>query len=121
MAERVRGRPAGALVRLYPYDWQEPGPPPDAGDYVLSSGGSAYAIVEARLTRRPGRMVLTCLKLAGPSAIPAGARVVDLYWYPRDRKRRVQLHEATLAGKVVDADQLARLGRNPAFGWLASP
>lgn len=84
----MRGAPAGAIVRLSPYDWQDPGPPPDAGDYVVSSGGSAYAIVEARLTRRPGRMVLTCLKLAGPSEIPAGARVVDLFWYPRRRRDR---------------------------------
>lgn len=122
MAERrVRGAPPGAIVRLAPYDWRGADPPPDAGDYVVSSGGSAYAILEARATSRAGRLVLTCLKLAGPSEIPAGARVVDLYWSPRDRRRHVLRHEASLAGKVVGAGQLARLGRAPAFAWLTSP
>lgn len=84
-----RGAPPGAIVRLAPYDWQEPEsePPPASGDYVVSSGGSAYAILDARETRRPRRYVLTCVKLASEEDVPPEARRLGLHWYPRGRRR----------------------------------
>lgn len=80
--------PAGAIVRIAPYDWGFEEPIPAEGDYLVSNGGSAYRIQVARQTRRPGRLALTCLKLAGQDEIPAGARVVGIRWYSRDRKPR---------------------------------
>lgn len=55
------------------------------GDCLVSNGGSAYVILEARQTRRPGRLALRCLKLASTADIPAEARVVGLSWYPRTK------------------------------------
>lgn len=83
----VSGRPVGAVVSIAPYDWHGDEPPPAEDDVVLSTGGTAYLILEARQTRRPGRLALRCLKLGPASAIPEGARVVSLAWARRDRRR----------------------------------
>lgn len=78
--------PPGAIVKLT-YDWHGADPPAD-GDCIVTSGGSAYAILGVRHTGRPGRAALTCLKLDGRGSVPAGARVLELYWYRRERRRR---------------------------------
>lgn len=86
--DAVSGRPIGAVVGIAPYDWRSDEPPPTDGDVVLSTGGTAYLILEARRTLRPGRLALRCLKLGPASAIPEGARVVTLAWARRDRRAR---------------------------------
>lgn len=75
--------PIGAVVRLY-YDHGE-ALPPEPGDCLRSNGGSLYLVLAARLGRRPGRSNLQCLKVATP---PAGALIVPLFWYRRERARR---------------------------------
>jgi hypothetical protein len=76
--------PIGAVVRIGPYDWSGPGMPPAQGDYLLSTGGSAYLVLEATATRRPGRYRLRCLKVDEPAP---GIRCLPLFWYSRDKKR----------------------------------
>lgn len=58
------------------------------GDYITTSGGSAYLVQEVRPSRaRPARRNLVCLRW--PIAeIPDGARRFVLTWYPRARKAR---------------------------------
>lgn len=81
--------PIGALVRLS-MDWSGPEPPPSDGDYVLSNGGTYYAVLDARPTSRRERFALSCIKLGREAAVPAGTRVVSLTWYPRGRRRNCQ-------------------------------
>lgn len=82
--------PPGAIVKLAPFDWYstpDDPEPPGEGDCIVSNGGSAYVILDARQNRnRPDRYTLRCLKLEGASAIPAGTRVIEMTWYPRKRK-----------------------------------
>lgn len=81
----------GAVVGISPYDWgASDEPPPTAGDYILSDGGTAYLVLEARLMARsavPGRYALRCLKIGGVEAIPPGSMVMGLHWYRRDKGR----------------------------------
>lgn len=86
----MRPAPVGAVVGLSPYDWNDDGPGPDEGDYILTTGGTAYRILEAhrvRSTVHPNRYRLRALKLGGADEIPEGVRVLSLRFYRRDRKR----------------------------------
>ena len=70
--------PPGALVSIY-YD----GEPLAPGDYLRTPTGRAYLVAVARVQRRGlhvGRQHLRCLV---SSSIPAGARTLPLFWYPR--------------------------------------
>lgn len=80
--------PNGAHVRLY-YDWDGPPPAPREGDYIRSSAGTVYEIVELHASKRiAGRVNVVCLKHGRAALPPAHARVWPLYWYPRRRRRQ---------------------------------
>lgn len=84
----MRQAAVGAVVTIAPYDWgRRKEPAPREGDFLRSTGGTVYAIVEAVETRRPGRWRLRCVKLGRDAELPDGARVARLSWYPRKRKR----------------------------------
>lgn len=85
----MRGAPAGAVVRLG-YDWHgRSDPPPGEGDYLLSRAGSLYEILDAIPVRGyQARFRLRCLKLDASRDMPGPqARVVDIVWEPRSRRR----------------------------------
>lgn len=79
--------PIGSVVGLH-YDWSGAEPGPRDGDVIVSNGGSVYAVLEARETRRPGRYQLRCLKVDPPATVAPGGRILGLQWYPRKRKTR---------------------------------
>lgn len=78
--------PIGATVTIAPYDFWGEGDGPAPGDFLLSQGGSAYAVLDAREGRRRGRYRLTCRKVE-PSEVPAEAATFSLQWSRRDRRR----------------------------------
>lgn len=54
-----------------------------AGDYIVTSGGSAYLVQGARPSpSKPERVYLDCLRWP-PDKIPADARRYQLNWYRR--------------------------------------
>nr|WP_225903953.1 hypothetical protein [Pseudomonas shirazica] len=54
-----------------------------AGDYILTSGGSAYLVQVTRPSpSRPDRLYLGCLRWP-PDEIPEDARCYQLNWYRR--------------------------------------
>lgn len=62
-----------------------------AGDFLRTSGGSAYCVVELMASRsRPHRRNLRCLRWP-PDEIPADAKVFELHWYPRGKKQARRL------------------------------
>lgn len=79
--------PVGAVVTIAPYD-HAPEPCPEPGDYLLSTGGTAYRVLEARPTTRPGRCHLTCLKTGTVDSIPTEATAYPLVWYSRAPRHR---------------------------------
>lgn len=79
--------PTGAVVKIAPYRWLGSDAPPGVGDFLATSAGSAYQILDVRTGRSPRRLSLTCLKLDGVASIPDDARVVQLRWFSRDRRR----------------------------------
>lgn len=65
-------------------------PMPSEGVYLLSSGGTAYLIVAARLmtrSQRPNNYARRCLKIGGADQIPDDAAVIEFAFSRRDRKR----------------------------------
>lgn len=83
------------LVRLT-YDWGLcRGPGPGAGSYLQPHGARgpsqrAYLVIDARLVQSKihhGRYALRCERVPA-AAIPDGAPVFPIYWYPRKRARR---------------------------------
>lgn len=65
------------------------GDPPVEGDFIVSSGGSAYFVLTARKVRSekwPVRYALRCARVRATD-IPEDAKVHPLYWYRRDRRR----------------------------------
>ena len=85
----MAGAPVGANVGIAPYDWHRDGPAPNVGDYLCTPAGSAYLIVSARETRRPGRWAYRCVKIGtnGRADIPADVKVGVLCWSRRGRRR----------------------------------
>jgi hypothetical protein len=74
--------PAGAVVRIY-YD----GARVDAGDALRTPTGRCYIVLAKRLQERGkhvGRQHLACIVA---DEVPAGARVLELHWYRRGKKR----------------------------------
>lgn len=57
------------------------------GDYITTSGGSAYLVQASRQSQtRPERKHLQCLRW--PIAeIPEGANRFELFWYSRSKRR----------------------------------
>ncbi|MCO2275023.1 hypothetical protein FA378_10985 [Pseudomonas aeruginosa] len=56
-----------------------------AGDYILTSGGSAYLVQATRPSpSKPERLYLDCLRWPSDQ-IPEDARCYQLNWYRRDR------------------------------------
>ena len=54
-----------------------------AGDYILTSGGSAYLVQGTRPSpSKPERLYLDCLRWP-PGDIPEDARCYQLNWYRR--------------------------------------
>ncbi|EPS4554928.1 MULTISPECIES: hypothetical protein [Pseudomonadaceae] len=54
-----------------------------AGDYILTSGGSAYLVQATRPSpSKPERLYLDCLRWP-PDQIPEDARCYQLNWYRR--------------------------------------
>lgn len=54
-----------------------------AGDYIITSGGSAYLVQRTRPSpSRPDRLYLDCLRWP-PEQIPADAMCYRLNWYRR--------------------------------------
>lgn len=60
----------------------------DAGDVIVSSGGSAYLVLRARRMRSKyvGRYMLRCLRIS-PAEIAETQTVHPLVWYSRNRRR----------------------------------
>lgn len=60
----------------------------EPGDVVVTSGGSAYIVLEPRLMRSKyvGRWMLRCVRI-DPASIDPSATMHTLYWYPRVRRR----------------------------------
>lgn len=63
-----------------------------AGEYLVTVGkrgyGSAYLVVDIRPSRtRPRRRNLLCVRWP-VTEIPTDANFHELYWYPRNRRRR---------------------------------
>lgn len=77
----------GTPCTLAPYD-ADPEDPPHDGSFVITTGGSAYLVVRARLTRsrHPNRYRLECVRW-NPAEVPVDAHTVSLSWYPRGRRR----------------------------------
>lgn len=74
--------PVGALVRIF-YD----GRPVAAGDALRTPTGRTYVVASVRVQsrgRHAGRQHLACLVAREP---PEDARVLPLYWYPREKRR----------------------------------
>lgn len=76
--------------KIGPYTWN-PGednePPPIKGDFLLSSGGSAWLIQDSRpIKGEVNRRMFRCLRVS-PSDIKPDDRVCTLIWQSR---RRVQ-------------------------------
>lgn len=83
--------PVGATVSIKPFDMRSGEPVPDDGVYLLSSGGTAYLIVNSRLmtrSHRPNNYALRCLKLGGADQIPVDAQVIEFAFTRRDRRPR---------------------------------
>lgn len=80
----AHGAPARFVI-----DYPDGGEAPDVGDFLVSSGGSAYVIVEAHKVRseRPNRWRFLTLRF-DRDRIPDGAEVWRFYWYPRSRRQR---------------------------------
>lgn len=63
------------------------------GDYLRTTGGSAYLVQALKASpTRPRRRYLTCLRWP-VEEIPAGARVFEIRWYPRDKRRPTTLKD----------------------------
>lgn len=78
----MRTRPPYTPCKLY-YDGARD---LQAGDYLQTTGGSAYLVQSIRQNRnRPQRKHLGCLRWP-VAEIPADARVHPLYWYARKAK-----------------------------------
>lgn len=73
--------PVGAQVRLF-YD----GELLRRGDALRTATGRLYAVLSVRVQQRGryvGRQHLSCVVVR---KAPKGARVLPLFWYPRERK-----------------------------------
>lgn len=58
------------------------------GDYITTSGGSAYLVQDVRPSpTKPRRRYLSCVRWP-IEEVPADARRFAIYWYPRHRKLR---------------------------------
>lgn len=58
------------------------------GDYITTSGGSAYLVQEVRPSpTKPRRRYLSCIRWP-IDEVPVGARRFTIYWYSRNRKLR---------------------------------
>lgn len=87
----MSGAPVGATVSIKPFDMRAGEPVPEDGVYLLSSGGTAYLIVAARLmtrSQKPNNYALRCLKLGGADQIPEDADVIEFAFTRRDRRPR---------------------------------
>lgn len=73
----MRSRPAYTECRLYYHARRVA-----VGDVLVTPGGSAYLVTEARQGRRPGRWNLRCLRWP-VDEVPDDAQVLPLYWFPR--------------------------------------
>ncbi len=70
------------------FTYDDPSEPPEDGDFLVSSGGSAYLILAARrmVSRYRNRWWLRVARF-DPTEVPEDAMVHRLVWYPRGRKR----------------------------------
>lgn len=65
------------------------------GDYLRTPGGSAYLVQKIKPSRsRPERRNLSCLRWP-IEEIPAAARVFELHWYRRPKRRPKTLRDLT--------------------------
>ena len=77
----MRGRPAGSLVWLRRFEWKGDDRPA-LGMYLVTDAGSGYHLIGIEETSDPCRFHFLCEKVE-PVDIPAGARVVEMYWTRR--------------------------------------
>jgi len=78
--------PAGSLVSLY-YD----SPREIAiGDALMTRSGRVYLIAELRRQTRGGHIGRWHIKAIVSETIPAGTTTHPIYWYKRNKKRRLQ-------------------------------
>lgn len=70
------------------FTYDDPRQPPEPGDFVVSSGGSAYLVLAARRMRSkyPARWWIRVARV-DPAEVPDDAVVHRLFWYPRNRRR----------------------------------